>query len=255
MANRVGEPPLEQHGLAGLRPGGRARGVRSLRTPSIIGGVCLLLMSALAGFGALLAVDGLVTPGDPAATAADILGSESTFRLGVASLYLVVVLDVVVAWALFRVFSPVDVQLSRLAAWFRLAYSGVFLVAISQLAGIPRLLASDEYSTTFGAEQVSAQALQMVDAYNDIWFAGLVLFGVHLLLVGFLAYRSGYVPRILAALLVLAGLGYVFDTFATVLSSSPVSISSVTFLGEFLLACWLLVWGRRVSVDPAAGSR
>jgi uncharacterized protein DUF4386 len=255
MTNRVRQPPLEQHAPAELRPGGRAGGVGSLRTPSIIGGVCLLLMSALAGFGALVAVDGLVTPGDPATTAADILGSEGTFRLGVASLYLVVVLDVVVAWALFRVFSPVDVQIARLAAWFRLAYSGVFLVAISQLAGIPRLLGSDEYSAAFGAEQIPAQALQKVDAYNDIWLAGLVLFGVHLLLVGYLAYRSGYVPRILAALLVLAGLGYVLDTFATVLSSSPVSISSVTFLGEFLLACWLVMWGRRVSVDPAAGSR
>jgi hypothetical protein len=209
-------------------------------------------MAALAGFGALVAVDGLVTPGDAAATAEDIVRSEGTFRLGVASLYLVVVLDVVVSWALFRVFSPVDRQVSRLAAWFRLAYSGVFLVAISQLAGIPHLLSSDEYSAALGAEQVHAQALQKVDAYHDIWFAGLVLFGAHLLLVGYLAYRSGYVPRILAALLVIAGLGYVVDSFATVLFTSPVGISSVTFLGEFLLGCWLVARGRSVITTRAS---
>ena len=70
------------------------------------------------------------------------MASEGMFRLGVLSLYLVVVLDVVVAWALLRVFSPVNEGLSRLAAWFRLAYAAVFAVAISQLAGVPRLLAA-----------------------------------------------------------------------------------------------------------------
>jgi hypothetical protein len=205
-------------------------------------------MAVLAGFGNIVVVEGLVTPGDAARTADDIASAEGMFRLGVASLYLVVVLDVVVAWALMRVFSHVNGNLSRLAAWFRLAYAGVFTVAISQLAGIPDLLNDRGSAGVFTAEQVQEQALQKVVAFDDIWFAGLVLFAVHLVLVGYLAYRSGYVPKLLGVLVVIAGLGYAFDSFATVFSESPPVVSTVTFVGEFLLCLWLLIRGRRISI-------
>ena len=139
-------------------------------------------------------------------------------------------------------------EISTLAAWFRLAYAGVFMVAIGQLAGIPRLLETDDYSASFTAEQLQAQVLLKVDAFNDIWFAGLILFGAHLLTIGYLAFSSGYVPRFLGVLLVIAGAGYAFDSFGTVLSQgSPLIASTVTFLGEFLLAFWLLIRGRRIS--------
>lgn len=208
-----------------------------------------MLMAALAGFGNLVVLEGLVTPGDAGKTAGDILASEGVFRFGIASLYGVVVLDVVIAWALLRVFSPVSRDISRLAAWFRLAYAGVFMVALSQLAGIPDLLNSDGYSAVFPAEQLQAQALQKFDTFNDIWFAGLILFGFHLLVIGYLAYKSGYVPRVLGVLLVIAGFGYAFDSFVTVFSDGSVfAISTVTFLGEFLLGLWLLIRGSRLSL-------
>jgi hypothetical protein len=205
-----------------------------------------MAMSVLAGFGNFVAVEGLVTPGDAARTADDILAAEGTFRLGVLALYLVVVLDVVIAWALMRVFSPVSKSLSRLAAWFRLAYSAIFMVAISQLAGIPDLLSG---SSAFTAEQVETQALLRVDTFNDIWFAGLILFAAHLVLVGYLAYRANYLPTVLGLLVVVAGLGYGFDSIGKVLSESPLEVSAITFIGEFLLGLWLLVRGRRMTVE------
>ena len=73
---------------------------RAVRGAALIAGVALTLVAALAGFGNLVVVQGLVTEGDAAATANDILVSEGVFRLGVASLYLAALLDVVVAWAL-----------------------------------------------------------------------------------------------------------------------------------------------------------
>ena len=76
-------------------------------------------MSAVAIFGNFIAVEGLVTQGDPARTAADIRASQGLFRLGIVSLIFVIALDVVVAWALYRVFSPVDKSLSLLAAALR----------------------------------------------------------------------------------------------------------------------------------------
>lgn len=217
----------------------------AVRRSAVIAGGALIAMSALAVFGSLVAVEGLVTPGDAGRTAEAILGSEGTFRLGVLSLYLVVVLDLVVAWALMRVLSPVDKSLSRLDAWFRVAYSAVFLVAISQLAGIPRLLAPTDGA--FTTEQLQSQALLKVETYQDIWMAALVLFAVHLAIAGYLVVRSGFIPRIIGVLLVVAGAGYVFDSAVSVLTDSPPFVASnVTFLGEFLLAVWLLVRGHRI---------
>jgi hypothetical protein len=247
MTNRMRAASLEQAREVPLPPA-RAGSDGTIRSAGLIAGTALMLMAALAGFGNLVVVEGLVTSGDAAATAGDIMASEPMFHLGVASMYLVVLLDVVIAWALFRVFSPVSKDLSRLAAWFRLAYAGVLTVAVSQLAGIPDLLNSKGYAAAFGAERLQAQALLRTDAFNDIWMAGLILFGVHLLIVGYLAYRSGYVPRFLGVLLVIAGAGYAFDSFVTVFSEgSPFAISTVTFLGEFLLGLWLLVRGRHIS--------
>jgi hypothetical protein len=219
------------------------------RNAARIAGVALLLTAATSAAGNLIAVQGLVSPGDAAATARDIAASEGLFRLGVSALYLAVIGDVVVAWALMRVFSPVSRDLSRLAAWFRLAYAAVFMVSLGFLAGIPRLLDTSGYAEVFTAGQREGQALLKVDTFTDVWFAGLILFGVHLALLGLLAYRSGFVPRLIGVLLVVAGAGYAFDSFISVFSEgSPFPVSSLTFVGELLLALWLLFRGHRISL-------
>jgi hypothetical protein len=67
--------------------------------------------------------------------------------------------------------------------------------------------------------------------------------------IGVLAYRSGFVPRLLGGLLVLAGAGYVFDSFVSVFTENPVFVvSNVTFLGEFLLGLWLLLRSRNIAL-------
>ena len=204
-------------------------------------------------------MDGLVTPDDAARTATDILASEGLFRLGVAALSVAAALDVVVAWALYQVFSPVSTGISLLAAWFRLVYAGVLLVAVSHLIEVLRLLGDDQYRAAFNTDQLQAQALSGIHSFDDVFGAGLLLFGLHLLVVGYLAYRSGYIPRIIGVLLAVAGLGYVVDSLGAILfRGSWTDISSFTFIGEFLLALWLVVRGRHLpsgGPSPARGHR
>jgi hypothetical protein len=256
MTNRVWERTPELHPPEdSAAPPEPHRTVRSLGTASLTAGVGLLLMSVLAAVGYVAIVQRLVTPGDPVATATDIVGSAGLFRLGVAMLYAVIVLDVLVAWALLGVFTPVNRNVSRLAAWFRLAYAAVFMVAIGHLAGVPDLLSNTGYSTAFTPEQLQGQAMVKVETFHDTYMAGLILFGVHLLILGHLAYRSGYVPKTIGVLLTVAGVGYIVDSLVTVFTEgTPFTISTVTFLGEFLLALWLLIWGRRLAIPSVAGT-
>ena len=251
MSNRTKYPPGHHDRMdAPLAAAQRPAPNWSIRWASITAGTALLLMSALAGFGKLGALDGLITEGDPAQTARNIMASEDLFRLGIASLTVVVALDVVIAWALYRVFSPVNRSLSMLAMALRLVYSGVFMVAIAQLVGVIRLLGNDANVAVFGADQVKAQAMLDITAFNDIWYVSQILFGLHLLLIGYLAYQSGYIPRLLGVLLAIAGLGYATDSLGAVLShGSWTDISSFTFLGEFLLALWLLIRARRIATS------
>ena len=134
-------------------------------------------------------------------------------------------------------------DISRLAAWFRLAYAAVFLVAVSQLAGVVPAVA------------IPDQAQRSIDSFKDIWNAGLILFGVHLLLIGYLAHRSGFIPKIIGILLVIAGLGYLVDGFATVLVPGySLNVARVTFVGEAVLIFWLLIKGRRLTLGRALTS-
>lgn len=217
------------------RPGGAAT-----RRASTTAGIALLLIALLSAFGDLLVVERLVVMDDAVQTAAKVGGSETLFRLGIASLLVVAGLDVVVAWGLFRVFERVDSGLSMLAAWFRVAYAGIFVVAIAELAGVLRLLPE--------REDASASVLSGVHAYRDIWSAGLILFGFHLILLGVLVRRAAYAPTLLGVLLILAGLGYAVDGFGVVLFAGfDANVAAYTFLGEVVLIFWLLLRGRRIS--------
>jgi Domain of unknown function (DUF4386) len=251
MTNRTEDLPVQRHPSETPLPAApRAPAQWSIRGASLTAGVALLLMSAVAIFGKVVVVDGLVTEGNAARTASDIIATAGLFRLGIASLIVVIALDVVVAWALYRVFSPVNASLSMLAATMRLVYSAVFMVAIGQLLSVSRLLGDDANRAVLGGDQVEVQAMQGMMAFYDIWYVGQLLFGLHLLLIGYLAYRSGYIPRVLGALLVIAGLGYAIDSFGAVLSQdSWTDISAFTFLGEFLLALWLVVRAGRIAVS------
>jgi len=199
------------------------------RRAVLAAGLGLIVMAALAAFA-------VPVVGDAEPTSA-------WFRLAVAALYVVVALDVLVAWALYELLRGVDAGLSGLAAVLRLVYAGVFFAAIGQLTGAVRV-ADEGDGTSAGLH---------VDAFNDVWDASLFVFGLHLLLVGWLAFQSGWVPRWLGVLLAVAGFGYAFDSFASVISAGSVpEISAVTFIGEFLLAVWLLVRGLRVGEAQTA---
>ena len=221
---------------------------RSIRKASLTAGIALLLLSVLSIFGFIVVVKGLVTPGDPAQTARDITESSGLFRLGIVSLYLVIPLDILVGWALYRVFSPVNKSLSMLAATLRIAFAVVFMVAISRLVEVLRLLNEHNHLAAFSPEQLHAQALLAINAFNDVWHAGLFLFGLHLLVIGYLAFTSGYVPKLIAVLVVIDGLSYAIDTFGTVLSPGPwTDTATFTFIGEFLLGLWLVIRGPRLT--------
>ena len=202
----------------------------SLRTAAIIAGVGLLLMAILSPIAYLNTFQSLVKFDDAALTAQNILNSMGAFRTAIFLLFTVAILDIVVAWALYILLVPANKKLSALAAWLRVIYGGIFIFAISKLYVALQVITPD-----------GTQTMSYLKAFQSIWDIGLILFGFHLLVLGYLVFKSGYIPKWLGVFLVLAAVGYIVDGFGKTLSPDyNLNIAQFTFVGEVLLIFWLL---------------
>jgi hypothetical protein len=99
-------------------------------------------------------------------------------------------------------------------------------------------------------------ALASLDTFGTGFLLALVFFGVHLLVLGSLLYRSRYVPRVLGVLIVAAGAGYILDSLATFFVPGHGGLTSAVLVapalvGELGLTAWLLVKGVKVRRDGA----
>lgn len=199
----------------------------------MVAGFSLLAMTALAIFAEAGVRLSLVVPGDADATLAAIAASEPLFRAGVLAYLGVAFLDVLVAWGLYVVLEPVDRHVSLFAAWLRLAYASVLVVATGHL-----------YSAAQWAHGADADAARMMDAlaaFEHTWMIGLAIFGAHLVVAGWLVTRGTQLPRWLGAAVMIAGAGYVIDTVVKVAApDANVTVAQVTFVGEVLLMIRLL---------------
>lgn len=220
-----------------------------------IAGLGLLLMAILAMFSNFSVLEGLIVPGDAAATANSIIANEMLFRSGFISFVIVLILDVLVAWALYVLLKPVNKNLAMLAACFRLVYTAIFGIALSNFLNVLPLLSGAEYLTVFTKDQIHAQVLLLIDAFNNGWLIGLVFFGCHLLVVGYLIVKSGgYLPRIIGIFLIIASVGYVIDSTAHFLLPNYTDYKTIFLMivavpgviGELSLAFWLLIKGVKV---------
>lgn len=158
-----------------------------------LAGFGLLLMAVLAIYSNFFVIENLIIPGDGAKTTSNIMANEMLFRSGIASFILVLILDVLVAWALYHFLKPVNKNIALLAAWFRLIYTAIFGIALSNFLSVLPLLNGAEYLNAFEMDQVHALLMLCINAFNTAWLIGLVFFAFHLLLVGYLILnRSSY---------------------------------------------------------------
>lgn len=218
----------------------------------MIAGAGLLLM-AVVSMVSLPLIEGFLVPGDATGTATNILENETQFRFAVAGLLVVILLDVVIAWALYVFLRPVSPSLSLLAMLFRLLYAAVFGAALSFLLTVSGLLGGATSMAAFESDQLHALVLLNYHAFEHAWDVGLAISGIHLLVVGYLVIESEYVPNVVGALVLIAGAGYAFDNFATLLLEGyTVEITLFTFVGEVVFLVWLLYRGRTVDRPEAA---
>ena len=215
----------------------------SINKTARVAGFLYLLLLPLGIFGLLLP-SSLILPGDIAGTIHNIMASESLFRLGIMSALLTQLVNIFVVLALYKLLNPVDKNHAALMVVFSLL--GVPIAMLSELNkfGVLLVLNGTGYLTTFTAEQVQALVSLFLDLHKyGINIAG-IFWGLWLFPMGYLVFKSGFLPRILGILLMIGCFGYLFDSVTFFLFPNlDVTISQYTFIGEILLPLWLLIKG------------
>ncbi len=151
----------------------------------------------------------------------------------------VTLFDLLVAWALYVLLRPVNAPLALLVGWLRLAASAAFAVALANLLDVAQLVGGPDGAALQPA-QLQAQVMASIASFDNGWDMSLAIFGLHLLGLGYLLFRSADFPRFLGVLVVIAGGGYLADSFTRILVPDFVFTFSVfTFVGEALLIFWL----------------
>jgi Domain of unknown function (DUF4386) len=219
----------------------------SLSTAALIAGIGLLIMVIAAPFAELYVFPKLIVPDNAAETAQNIIANEALFRAALFGYLITFICDLLVAWALYILLKPVNENLSLLTAWSRLVYTVIAIVAFLNLVTVVRLLNSPNSLTGFDPGQFPAQVMSSLNAFRSEWYFGLLFFGIHLGLVGYLVLRSSYIPRILGVLLIIAGLGYLINALKPVLFPTiNTDFAQYTFYGELIFMLWLLIKGPRI---------
>lgn len=222
----------------------------SPRKAAIIAGVSLLLMAVFAGFSYGYVYSGLVVAGDPEATIGNLRASGSLFKAGVAGWFIIFILDAVVAWMLFLFLRKVNYGYSLLIAWLRLVYTAILGGAIVNFIFILKLLKG---GTAFAPELAPLQIMFHLRSFEEKWSMGLIIFGLHILMLGYLVLKSRIAHSFWGILLVIAGICYLFVhgarflhlDFGGQLSAIEAVLTLPMALGEIGFAIWLIVRGGR----------
>ena len=221
-------------------------------------GALYLILTVTALFAEIGVRSQMFVKGDALASAQNIQAGEFIYRIGFVADLVTVACDVGVAALLYLLLLPVDRTLSMLAAAFRIAMACVLAFAAILAMG-PLLLATGMNGQSFSP--ASSELFLLLSRLRGIGAnSAMVLFGIHLALVGYLVVRSGFLPKLIGLLLAAAGVGYVLNSCARLLWPGlidPVfpAIAALWVAAEWSLTAWLLVKGVNVEKWRVADGR
>jgi hypothetical protein len=216
----------------------RLPGIGSQSRVALATALSLLLMALLAPFAQFGVLKTLIVPADAAATTNGIAASLGLFQAAIIAFVIVALLDVVVGWGFYALLRPVNEGLARLVGSLRIVYAALFAFALLNLLDAARLVQSAT-GAALQSGPLQTQVASSVAAFDTGWRLALGIFGLHLVGLGALLFWFA-APRLLAALVVLAGAGYLADSIGTILIADyGLTISTFAFVGEALLIIWL----------------
>ena len=214
-------------------------------------GVLYLIVAIFGGFAHLVVRAGVYVPGDAATSAANVVANSGLVRIGVVADLLQATVFVFLGMTLYLLLKHVNPNAaSAMVILVAVATTVICLNMVFQFAAV--LVATGEpYVAAFGATGSAALVLLLLDIQHYGYLIAQIFFGLWLVPLGYLAYKSGMFPRALGVVLIVGGFAYLVDMVALFLVPAfGETISAFVLIPSAVAELWmvgyLLVKGVRV---------
>jgi hypothetical protein len=229
-----------------------------------VAAVLYLLMVLTAPFSLIYVPGKLIVPGDAVATADRLRASEWLLRIGIGSELFHQAVAIFLVLALYRLFKAVNEKYAVLMVILGALVSVpiVFLNVLNEVAALI-LVSGASFLSVFEKPQIDALAYLFLRLHEQGLIVASVFWGLWLFPFGILVIRSGFIPRVLGVLMMIAGVTYLASSFTSLVlpryADLVGQLAMILVFGELPFVFWLWIWGVKLrpsvapAVEPAAG--
>jgi hypothetical protein len=222
--------------------------MKSIQRNARLAGVLYLIITIAAIVAHMYVPSTLIVPGDATATVGNISNSEMLFRFGgIGSELIVLLSEVILAVLLYVLLKPVNKTLSLVAAVSRLIMTTIHSFNLINYFFVLIIMGGAGFLSGFDAGQLNSLAMLFLEAHSFGFTIGIAFLVIHVFVLGYLIYKSGYFPKIIGILFIIAGLGYLIDSFSLLLipshTTTPIYIAIPIAIAELVFPVWLLIKG------------
>jgi len=182
-----------------------------------------------------------------AATVNNITAHEPLFRVGLVISLFSYVLFLLAAWILYVLLKSVNKDLALLFLLLNLGGFAILVYSHLNLLSSLTLLSGADYLKVIQPDQLQAQAMLFINLYKNGSTIAQLPYGVWLFPLGYLVFKSGFLPKVLGILLIADGIGELIYVCQRLLLPGYIVISYpclvVSFIAELSLAVWLVTKG------------
>jgi hypothetical protein len=235
----------------------------SIKKTARVGGILYLIIIVAGIFGELLIKNKIIVSGDPTATASNILHYETLWRIGIASDLLMHVCDVPLMVIFYLLLKPVNKNLALIAVIFNLVQTAAMVALKVNLVQALFPLGMADYLKAFTPDQLSTLSYLSIKSDEYGFGLGLIFFGFECLILGYLIFKSDYLPKIIGVLMQIAGLCYITNSFAMIIAPNTANLLFMLppFIAETSFCLWLIIkgvnvpeWENKVTMKQVSGT-
>jgi hypothetical protein len=222
--------------------------MNSINKTARIGGVLYLILILVGMFAVIFVRDKLIVSGNATATANNIMASQLLWCIGIAADLIMHVCDIPIMLVIYILLRPVNKNLALLAMLFNVVQTAILVANKLNLIAALFPLGSADYLKVFESHQLHVQMYLSLKLHDMGFGVGLIFFGFTCLVNGYLIFRSDYLPKTIGVLMQIAGLCYIINSFALILTPKfagilfPI-IMIPPFIAETSFCLWLIVKG------------
>jgi len=210
-----------------------------------LAGLAYLVLVLTGLFNLVYVPSQLIVWGDAATTVSNILNSEFLFRLGIVVGVICFISFLILPFILYRLFESVNRTYAVAMVVLAVVSVPISIFNMINKVDVLTLLSGAQYLESFEIEQVHTQVMLLLKSYSNGIAVVQIFWGLWLFPFGYLAFKSGYLPRIFGILLMLGCFGYLIKFFRFFLFPT-LDIPYVGMpgsLGEIGICLWLLIMG------------